>query len=229
MKTHKIFTLNKVTKNVKDGTGDKAILKNISFEISSQEFIGISGDSGAGKSTLLNIMGGLDTILSEELIFNGYNVSSLSHTKMAHFRRQIGFVFQASHLIEHLSVIENVLMPLKISGKNHKNTRKQAIELLANFGILDSHSQSKLDQLPRTLSGGEKQRVAIARAVLSEPKVILADEPTGSLDFQNEQSVMDLLHHVNINYGTTIVLISHNQRMIEKCSRVIYLSNGEIN
>ncbi len=229
MKIHQpIFTLNKIIKKVKDGREDKTILKNISFEINSGEFVGISGDSGAGKSTLLHIMGGLDTISDGQLIFNGQNISSLNSRKMAHLRRQIGFIFQASHLIDHLSVLENVLMPLKISGKNHKNVRQKAITLLEEFGIVDSISLSKLNQLPRTLSGGEKQRVAIARAVLANPQVILADEPTGSLDFQNEQSVMDLLHYINTHYKTTIVLISHNQRMIEKCSRVIHIRNGEI-
>jgi ABC-type lipoprotein export system ATPase subunit len=227
MNPSKIFTLKKVTKTVKDGTEYKTILNNISFEIDSGEFVGISGDSGAGKSTLLHMMGGLDTISSGDLIFSGQNISSLNHTQKAYLRRKIGFVFQASHLIEHLSVIENVLMPLKISGKNDRNNRNKAIDLLASFGI-DTSSRSKLDQLPRTLSGGEKQRVAIARAVLSSPNVILADEPTGSLDFKNEQSVMDLLHQINLEKKITIVLISHNQRMIEKCSRIIYLENGEI-
>jgi ABC-type lipoprotein export system ATPase subunit len=228
MKYKPIFVLNEITKQVKDGKEYKAILENISFEINSGEFVGISGDSGAGKSTLLHIMGGLDTISDGQIIFDGQNISSLNSRKMAHLRRQIGFVFQASHLIDHLSVLENVLIPLKISGKNHKNVRQKAIALLEEFGIIDSTSQSKLNQLPRTLSGGEKQRVAIARAVLANPQVILADEPTGSLDFQNEQSVMDLLHRINTHYKTTVVLISHNQRMIEKCSRVIHLRNGKV-
>lgn len=232
-----MYKLDRVTKEVKDGTNSKIILNDISLEIQEGEFIGVSGESGAGKSTLLHILGGLDTISSGILTFDSGNVSKMDDNRMSILRRKIGFVFQSAYLIDHLNVLDNVLMPLKINNKNTKKMRERAIECLVRVKMADDiNSPSllgygknlKLSQLPRTLSGGEKQRVAVARAIVTNPSVILADEPTGSLDKENEEIVFNLLQEINEKDGITVVLVSHNQDLINKCSRIINIKDGKI-
>jgi ABC-type lipoprotein export system ATPase subunit len=232
-----IFKLDNVAKQVRDGDDSKNILEDISLEVRKGEFVGISGDSGAGKSTLLHIIGGLDDFSSGTLTFEGQSMSAMTVSEIVKFRRKIGFVFQESYLIEHLNIIENVLLPLKIRNLNNKAEKNKAVELLKEVGIASIQGpqsssmktiKNKLNQLPRTLSGGEKQRVSIARAVLMNPSAILADEPTGSLDKENEGIVFKILQKMNEDYGITIVLVSHNQNLINKCSRVIRVGNGRI-
>ena len=198
-------------------------LGGVSFEVKQGEFVAIMGPSGCGKSTLLNILGLLDNPTSGQYMLDGQDVGSLKESQRTKVRKgQIGFVFQSFNLIDELNVEENVELPLKYLGVPKKERKERVEEMLRRMAI--SH---RSHHYPQQLSGGQQQRVAIARAVICNPKLILADEPTGNLDSKNGQEVMDLLTQLNAE-GTTIVMVTHSLRDSGYASRVINMLDGQI-
>ena len=198
-------------------------LNNVSFEINDGEFVAIMGPSGCGKSTLLNILGLLDNPSGGSYLLLGNEVANLKEKERTKFRKgNIGFVFQSFNLIDELNVYENVELPLRYLNISAGERKQKVNEILKRMGI--SH---RAKHFPQQLSGGQQQRVAIARAVVSSPKLILADEPTGNLDSKNGKEVMDLLNELN-REGTTIVMVTHSQKDAAVAQRVINLFDGEI-
>lgn len=201
-----------------------AALKGIDLVIKKGETLGIVGMSGSGKSTLLHILGTLDRPTSGEVLYSGENVFRRSDDELATFRnREIGFVFQFHYLLSEFSALENVMMPLLIQRIEAKEAKELATNILERVGLRD-----RLDHRPGELSGGEQQRVAIARAVILKPRVILADEPTGNLDLETGDSVMDLFLNLNQEEEITLVLVTHNPAVAERLGRRIRLSDGKI-
>ena len=198
-------------------------LNGVSFEIKDGEFVAIMGPSGCGKSTLLNIMGLLDNPSGGSYMLLGSEVGQLKEKERTKFRKgNIGFVFQSFNLIDELNVYENVELPLRYLNISASERKQKVAEILKRMGI--SH---RAKHFPQQLSGGQQQRVAIARAVVSNPKLILADEPTGNLDSKNGKEVMDLLSELNAE-GTTIVMVTHSQKDAAVAQRVINLFDGQI-
>lgn len=197
------------------------VLKGINLKIFEGEIAVIVGKSGAGKSTLLHIMGALDKPDSGKLIFKGKDLFEMNSRQLAKFRNEeIGFVFQFHHLLPEFSVIENVLMPNLISGKKNKD---YALQLLKEVGI-----EERANHRPSEISGGEAQRVAIARALINSPKIILADEPTGNLDTENANSIIDLIFKLREKFNYTFVIVTHNEDFAQNCDRIIKISDGVI-
>lgn len=208
--------------NIKKLYGDKLILNNLNLEINEGEMIAIKGISGSGKTTLLNILGLIDTFQSGEYYFNDKNIKELNGKQINSLRiDNISFVFQSFLLIEYLTTIENILLPLKYQNKIYNTVETD--ELLKNLGILHLKNQKV-----NTLSGGEKQRVAIARAVITKPKLILADEPTGNLDEMNTDNVANILKMINKKYGITILVVTHNTRIENVFKKIYHLVDGQL-
>ena len=198
-------------------------MREVSLEVKNGEFVAIMGPSGCGKTTLLNIMGLLDTPTEGTYMLNGKEVSQLSERERTNIRRgTIGFVFQSFNLIDDLDVYENVELPLLYMGVPAKERKKRVTEMLDRMAM--SHRRG---HFPCQLSGGQQQRVAVARAVVSNPKIILADEPTGNLDSKNSKEVMDLLLQLH-EQGTTIVMVTHSQHNASFADRIINLFDGQI-
>lgn len=199
------------------------VLRNINLEIKEGEFISIMGPSGAGKSTLLNILGMLDTPSSGNYLFNGEELGKLSEKKLSEFHKEfIGFVFQSYHLIDELTVYENLETPLLYRKLKAKDRKGRVAEILDRFNIV-----AKKDLFPNQLSGGQQQLVAVARAVIAEPKIILADEPTGNLHSKQGKEIMELLKELNED-GTTIVQVTHSDENAKYGDRIIKLNDGWI-
>lgn len=202
---------------------DTWALREVSLEVKDGEFVAIMGPSGCGKTTLLNIMGLLDTPTEGTYMLNGKDVSQLSERERTNIRKGvIGFVFQSFNLIDDLDVYENVELPLLYMGVPAKERKKRVTELLDRMAM--SHRRK---HFPCQLSGGQQQRVAVARAVVSNPKIILADEPTGNLDSKNSKEVMDLLLQLH-EQGTTIVMVTHSQHNASFADRIINLFDGQV-
>ncbi|MBR5183412.1 MAG: ABC transporter ATP-binding protein [Bacteroidales bacterium] len=216
----KVTDLNKVFRTEEIET---TALNGVSFEIKEGEFVAIMGPSGCGKSTLLNILGLLDNPSGGSYMLLGSEVGQLKEKERTKFRKgNIGFVFQSFNLIDELDVYENVELPLRYLNISASERKQKVTEILKRMGI--SH---RAKHFPQQLSGGQQQRVAIARAVVSSPKLILADEPTGNLDSKNGKEVMDLLAELNAE-GTTIVMVTHSQKDAAVAQRVINLFDGQI-
>ena len=199
------------------------VLKGIDLSISPGEMIAIMGASGSGKSTLLNILGILDNYDSGAYHLNGTLMNNLSETKAAYYRNKfIGFVFQSFNLISFKNAMENVALPLYYQNVSRKQRNKLALEYLDRMGLLEWAMH-----LPNELSGGQKQRIAIARSLISNPKVILADEPTGALDSKTSLEVMDILDDIN-KKGITIIIVTHERDIAERTKRIIHLKDGII-
>ena len=199
-------------------------LNNVSLEVKEGEFVAIMGPSGCGKSTLLNIMGLLDNPTSGSYVLDGEEVGHLKESQRTRVRKgKIGFVFQSFNLIDELSVEENVELPLKYLGVPAAERRQRVKEMLRRLEL--SH---RAKHYPQQLSGGQQQRVAIARAVIMNPKLILADEPTGNLDSKNGQEVIRLLTQLNVESGTTIVMVTHSQRDAGYAQRIISMLDGQM-
>lgn len=204
--------------------GDLQVLRGISLDIADGEIVSIVGASGAGKTTLLQIMGTLDTPTSGSVEINGTCVEDLSQRQLARFRNQyIGFVFQFHQLLPEFTALENVMIPAFIAGKGKKEARQRAEELLQFMGI--SH---RAHHKPNELSGGEKQRVAVARALVNKPTVVMADEPSGSLDSQNKEDLHRLFFALREQYGQTFVIVTHDEDLAERCDRTIHMNDGKI-
>ena len=209
--------------NIKKSYGDKVILDNISLSVNPGEYIAIMGESGSGKSTLLNLIAGLDTPDSGSVEIDGRNLAVLNDDARTKFRASaIGFVFQAFHLLPHLSLLHNVALPLAIGGIDINVRDKKARAMLHAFGLAGREAS-----LPRELSGGEMQRAAIARALIHEPKLVLADEPTGNLDSGNAQSVLQLLKQQIKVCGASGILVTHSLAAAQTADRILLLRDGK--
>ena len=215
--------LSNIQKYYKVGKEKIHVLKDLNLQVESGEFLMIMGKSGSGKTTLLNVLGFLDKIDKGKFYFNGKDVSNLNENQRSEYRcSSLGYVFQQFNLIDTLTVYQNIEIPLVYSGVKDKNIRKNLIESrLEDVGLLD-----KKDAFPNHLSGGQKQRVAIARAVVGNPKLILADEPTGNLDSKMGAEVMEILHKLNQEDGRTIVMVTHNENQAKQTSRIVHFFDG---
>lgn len=217
-----MILLTDISKVYSAGDIETVALENVNIKVEKGEFLSIMGPSGCGKSTLLNIMGLLDTPTTGSIVIDGINTVGMRDRQMADFRnRKLGFVFQSFHLINSLDVLDNVSMPLLYRGVSAKERRHRAEEVLAKVEL--TH---RMHHLPSQLSGGQCQRVAIARAIIGAPEIILADEPTGNLDSKMGADIMDLLHRLNREDGTTIVMVTHNEQQARETSRTIRFFDG---
>ncbi len=218
-----MITLTDLSKTFSTEDIDTLALDHINLHIAEKEFVAIMGPSGCGKSTLLNILGLLDTPTAGSYLLNGKEMARLHEKDRSYMRKgQIGFVFQSFNLIDELTVSENVELPLKYQNVPAKERKQRVAEILERMAI--SHRRN---HYPQQLSGGQQQRVAIARAVVSRPKLILADEPTGNLDSRNGKEVMDMLHELNAE-GTTIVMVTHSAHDASYAQRIVNLFDGHI-
>ena len=217
-----IISVEHVCKSVSDSTGTLDILRDIDFTLAERETAAIVGASGSGKSTLLSIIAGLDTPTSGTVHLAGQDIFALNEDDRAALRAQkVGFVFQSFQLLGNLTALENVMLPLELAGR--KDSRKAATDMLARVGL-----STRLGHYPRVLSGGEQQRVALARAFVVQPAVLLADEPTGSLDFATGETIMELMFDLNRELGTTLVLVTHDRGIAARCVHRITIEAGRV-
>jgi putative ABC transport system ATP-binding protein len=217
-----IISVEHLYKSVTDSTGTLDILRDIDFSLAPRETAAIVGASGSGKSTLLSIVAGLDTPSRGTVRLAGQDLFALDEDARAELRaRKVGFVFQSFQLMGNLTALENVMLPLELAGA--RDARKAATEMLGRVGLSE-----RLGHYPRVLSGGEQQRVALARAFVVQPAVLLADEPTGSLDFATGETVMQLMFDLNQELGTTLVLVTHDRAIAERCQRRITIEAGRV-
>ncbi len=217
-----IIAVEHVHKSVTDSTGTLDILRDIDFTLAERETAAIVGASGSGKSTLLSIIAGLDTPTRGTVRLAGEDLFALDEDQRAALRaRKVGFVFQSFQLLGNLTALENVMLPLELAAR--RDARKAAAAMLERVGLGE-----RLGHYPKVLSGGEQQRVALARAFVVEPAVLLADEPTGSLDFATGERVMDLMFELNRERGTTLVLVTHDRAIAQRCEHRITLEAGRI-
>jgi len=211
-----------LVKTVTSPAGMLTILDQVSLQVSHGERIAVIGASGAGKSTLLGLLAGLDLPTAGRVWLAGNELTALDEDGRAALRaNEVGFVFQSFHLIQSLTALENVMLPLELA--NHGHPREAAQKALQNVGLAE-----RRDHYPRQLSGGEKQRVAIARAYVVQPTVLFADEPTGNLDHKTGETVIEILFNMNREYGTTLVLVSHDLSLAKRCDRIIQMEAGRI-
>ena len=217
-----IISVEHLFKSVTDSTGTLDILRDIDFALKPQETVAIVGASGSGKSTLLSIMAGLDTPTRGTVRLAGQDLFTLDEDARAGLRaQQVGFVFQSFQLLGNLSALENVMLPLELAGR--RDARQSATAMLGRVGLAE-----RLRHYPRVLSGGEQQRVALARAFVVQPALLLADEPTGSLDFATGEKVMELMFALNQEQGTTLVLVTHDRAIASRCARCITIEAGRL-
>ncbi|WP_426149563.1 ABC transporter ATP-binding protein [Pseudomonas sp. DC3000-4b1] len=217
-----ILTARNLSKVVSGTEGDLHILQALTLDVQAGDSLAIVGASGSGKSTLLGLLAGLDQPSDGEVILAGHALGQLDEDQRAQVRADhVGFVFQSFQLLDSLTALENVMLPMELHGR--ADARAQATELLARVGL-----GARLKHWPRQLSGGEQQRVAIARAFAAEPSVLFADEPTGNLDTHTGEKITELLFTLNRERGTTLVLVTHEQRLAERCHRWIRLEAGHL-
>lgn len=216
-----MLTIKSVSKYYNKGAARVTALSDVSLEIQNGDFVAVMGPSGSGKSTLLNILGGLDSVSSGEVMLEGRRIDSLGEEALVEVRRgQVAYIFQQYHLLPSLTALENVMLPLTFSGDAKGNER--ALEMLKKVGL-----EKRAGHKPAELSGGEQQRVAIARALINEPALILADEPTGNVDQATGKQIMGLLAKLN-REGRTIILVTHDPAVAEYAGTVIRLRDGQV-
>ncbi|MHB8947609.1 MAG: ABC transporter ATP-binding protein [Rhodoferax sp.] len=217
-----IISVDHMFKSVTDSTGTLDILRDIDFSLNARETVAIVGASGSGKSTLLSIIAGLDTPSRGTVRLAGQDLFALGEDERAAVRAQkVGFVFQSFQLLGNLTALENVMLPLELAGR--RDARAAATDMLARVGLAE-----RLSHYPKVLSGGEQQRVALARAFVVKPALLLADEPTGSLDFATGEKVMELMFDLNRELGTTLVLVTHDRAIASRCARCITIEAGRV-
>ncbi len=217
-----VIEVRQLGKQVEDAGGPLTILHEIDFVVAERASVAIVGASGSGKSTLLGLLAGLDTPTQGEVLIEGVSLSGLDEDARAALRgERMGFVFQNFQLMGHLTALENVMLPLELRGE--RQARRLATEMLARVGLSE-----RLGHYPKVLSGGEQQRVALARAFVVQPAVLLADEPTGSLDHATGEAVMALMFRMNREMGTTLIMVTHDREMAARCDHQIRLEAGRI-
>lgn len=211
-----------LAKRVADATGELTILRDINFTVASGATLAIVGASGSGKSTLLGILAGLDTPSDGKVAIHGVDLFAMTEDKRAELRKSaLGFVFQSFQLLPHLTALENVMLPLELRGDS--DARERAERMLDRVGL-----SSRLRHYPKYMSGGEQQRVALARAFVSHPPLLLADEPTGSLDAQTGEAVIRLMFELNQEFGSTLVLVTHDPVVAARCATTITMTAGRL-
>ena len=217
-----IIQVNGLSKVVSTFEGELSILSDISFNVKHGESVAVVGTSGSGKSTLLSLLAGLDTASSGEVMLDGEPLHKLDEEARAALRAaKVGFVFQSFMLVQSLTALENVMLPAELAGEH--DAKEQALALLEKVGL--SH---RIDHYPSQLSGGEQQRVAIARAFVGSPKILFADEPSANLDSKNGHMIESLLFDLNKQNGTTLILVTHDEALAQKCERIIQIEAGEM-
>ena len=217
-----IIQVKNLCKSVRINDNELHILRDISFAVKPSESIAIVGASGSGKSTLLSLLAGLDSPTSGEVYLDGQPIHTFNEEKRALLRGEsVGFIFQAFMLVQSLTALENVMLPAELAG--HENAKQMAEELLERVGLGD-----RTDHFPNQLSGGEQQRVAIARAFITKPKILFADEPSANLDGKNGHLIEDLLFELNQQFGATLVLVTHDNKLAERCERIVRMSDGQL-
>ncbi|OON40662.1 lipoprotein ABC transporter ATP-binding protein LolD [Izhakiella australiensis] len=219
-----LLQCDKLCKRYQEGSVQTDVLRDVSFGINPGEMMAVVGSSGSGKSTLMHLLGGLDTPTSGEVIFNGKALSKLSQAARADLRNSdLGFIYQFHHLLPDFSALENVAMPLLIGKKSSAEAQKQALEMLKAVGL-----SQRAAHRPSELSGGERQRVAIARALVNNPRLVLADEPTGNLDARNADAVFDLLGELNARQGTAFLVVTHDLHLAKRLPRQMEMRDGQL-
>ena len=217
-----IVRIRDITKSYRRGTQIIPVLENITLDIQEGEFLALMGPSGSGKSTLLNLIAGIDGADSGNIKIGGVEITSLSETELAHWRaNNVGFIFQFYNLIPVLTAFENVELPLLLTGLSKKERREHVAVALRVVGLSD-----RIDHYPGQLSGGQQQRVAIARAVVTDPTILVADEPTGDLDRVSAREVLDLIGRLNTESGKTIIMVTHDPRAAERAHLIKHLDKG---
>jgi putative ABC transport system ATP-binding protein len=217
-----IIQVRALSKKVNTLAGELPILSDISFNVKPGESVAIVGASGSGKSTLLGLLAGLDATNEGEIYLDSEPLHDLDEEQRAALRaKSIGFVFQSFMLVQSLTAIENVMLPAELAG--HKDAKQQAMDLLTKVGL-----EHRLDHYPSQLSGGEQQRVAIARAFVGSPKILFADEPSANLDTKNGQLIESLLFELNQEKGTTLLLVTHDEHLAERCNRILHIDGGNL-
>ncbi|MBR1946468.1 MAG: ABC transporter ATP-binding protein [Bacteroidaceae bacterium] len=211
-------------KDIKKSFGSLQVLRGVNLHIDKGEVISIVGPSGAGKTTLLQLIGALDRPTSGSILFNGRDLASMSDKQLATFRnRQIGFVFQFHQLLPEFTALENIIIPALIAGRSRSEAEKEAMELLGIMGL-----QERAGHKPSELSGGENQRVAVARALINKPALILADEPSGSLDSKNKEELHKLFFELRARYGQTFLIVTHDEELARTTDRTIRMVDGVV-
>jgi lipoprotein-releasing system ATP-binding protein len=208
------------------GAGPRAVrvFEHLDLDVAEGEMVAVVGPSGAGKSSLLHLLGGLDRPTSGSVQVAEFDITRLPDVDLARFRnRKIGFIFQFHHLLPEFTALENTMMPLLISGTSRRESRERAVGILERTGLAD-----RLDHRPGELSGGEAQRVALARALVHQPRVLLADEPTGNLDHRTGESIHGMLQSVHASEALTSIVVTHNERLAALCDRVLHLEDGRL-
>ncbi len=219
-----ILEVKKLTKKYKDGDIEVTALDNVSFSLPEGFDLAILGPSGSGKTTLLQLAGGLDTMTSGDVIISGQSIKNMSDTEISDFRNKtMGFIFQMINLHDFFTAKENVMLPMLVAGVNRSKAEEKALKLLEKVGL-----SPRANHLPKQLSGGEQQRVAVARALANDPKIIFADEPTGKLDKANSELVIDILENLSHDNGMSVIMITHDENIAKRFSRVIKLENGSV-
>jgi len=219
-----IIQLKSVSKIYKMGKENLIVLDSINLDVEEGEFVAIMGPSGSGKSTLANVIGGLDKINSGTILVDNQELNNLSDRALSGYRnKKIGFVFQAFNLIPTFTAQENVTLPLILTGVSSKIRKEKAIECLKTVGL-----ENRIDHKPNELSGGERQRVSIARALVNEPKIIIADEPTGNLDSKKSAEIIKILKKLNADSKITIIVITHDPNVAHEADRILNMQDGKI-
>ncbi|MGB9098547.1 lipoprotein-releasing ABC transporter ATP-binding protein LolD [Erwinia sp.] len=219
-----LLQCNDLCKRYQEGSVQTDVLRNVSFSVAPGEMMAIVGSSGSGKSTLMHLLGGLDTPTSGDVVFNGKSLNGMSSAAKAELRnRELGFIYQFHHLLPDFTAMENVAMPLLIGKIGKAEAEAKAMEMLTAVG-LDKRAKHR----PSELSGGERQRVAIARALVNNPRLVLADEPTGNLDARNADAIFDLLGELNVRQGTAFLVVTHDLHLAKRLNRQMEMRDGQL-